>query len=130
MRFKHWRYPRFDKDGYTKYGWRCQYPENLVMGKNVDIGCFAYLNAKLGIIINEGVQIGSLCSLYSFSSIDGKNGKIVLEKNCKIGTHSTIMPNIIIGENSIIGAHSLVNKNIPANVIAYGNPIRVIKKIK
>lgn len=130
MRFKHWRYPRFDKDGYTKYGWRCQHPENLEIGKNVDIGSFSYLNAEFGIVIEDEVQIASLCSIFSVSSIDGKKGKIILRKNCKIGTHSSIMPNIEIGENSIIGAHSFVNRNIPANVLAYGNPIKIIKKLK
>ncbi|MBU1159975.1 acyltransferase, partial [Patescibacteria group bacterium] len=48
------------------------------------------------------------------------------KKNCKIGTHSTIMPGITIGENSVIGAYSYVNINIPPNVLAIGCPVRVI----
>ena len=55
---------------------------------------------------------------------------VILEKNCKIGTHSTIMPNISIGENSIIAAHSFVNQNIPKNEMWSGIPVKFMKKIK
>jgi len=41
---------------------------------------------------------------------------------------SVIMPGVTVGENTIIGAFSFVNKSIPANVIAFGIPARVIKK--
>jgi len=41
-----------------------------------------------------------------------------------------IMPGVTIGENSIIGAFSFVNKDIPANVIAFGTPAKVRKEIK
>jgi acetyltransferase-like isoleucine patch superfamily enzyme len=55
---------------------------------------------------------------------------VVLKKNCKIGSHSLIMPGVTVGENSIVGAFSFVNEDIPDNVIAFGIPARVIKKIK
>lgn len=63
------------------------------------------------------------------NKIDNKKGRMVLNKNCKIGAHSVIMPGVTIGENSIIGAFSFVNKNIPANVVAYGIPVKIIRKI-
>ncbi|MEA2013080.1 MAG: acyltransferase, partial [Verrucomicrobiota bacterium] len=66
----------------------------------------------------DNVQIGSHCSIYSVSTIDDKQGEVVLKNNSKIGSHSTVMPNVIIGKNSIIGAHSLVLEDIPDNVIA------------
>ena len=53
-----------------------------------------------------------------------------MKKNSSLGTHSTIMPGIIIGENSIVGAYSFVNKHIPDNVVAYGTPIQVISRIQ
>jgi acetyltransferase-like isoleucine patch superfamily enzyme len=53
----------------------------------------------------------------------------VLKKNCKIGTHSVVMPGVTIGENSIIGAFSFVKSDIPANVVAVGVPAKAIKKI-
>ena len=51
-----------------------------------------------------------------------------LKKNCKIGSHSVIMPGVTIGENSIVGAFSFVNRDIPDHVVAAGVPAKVIKK--
>jgi len=95
-----------------------------------DIGAFTYINAKNGVIIEDYVQIGSHCSIYSVSTIDNKEGEVILKKNCRIGSHSVIMPGVTVGENSIIGAFSFVNKDIPDNTIAVGVPAKVIKRIK
>ena len=80
--------------------------------------------------MQDNVQIGSHCSIYSISTIDNKFGKVLIKRNCKIGSHSVIMPKVVIGKNSVIGAFSFVNKDIPDNVIAYGVPAKVIKKLK
>ena len=80
-------------------------------------------------IIDDFVQIGSHCSIYSISTIDDKKGKVHLKENCKIGSHSTILPGVTIGKNSIIGAHSLVLNDIPDNVIAYGVPAKIARKL-
>lgn len=53
-------------------------------------------------------------------------GPITVGNNCFIGCRSIILPNVTIGDNSIIGAGSLVNRDIPANSVAAGNPCRVI----
>ena len=53
-------------------------------------------------------------------------GAIEVGKNCFIGARTTILPNVKIGDNTIIGACSLVNRNIPSNVVAAGNPCKVI----
>ena len=53
-------------------------------------------------------------------------GTIEVGSNCFIGCRSTILPNVKIGDNSVIGACSLVNRDIPANVIAAGNPCKII----
>ena len=55
-----------------------------------------------------------------------KCGKVIIEDNVFIGTDAIIMPNVRIGENSIIGAGSIVTKDIPANVVAAGNPAKII----
>ena len=55
---------------------------------------------------------------------------IIIEDNVWLGANSTILKGVIIGKNSVIGAGSVVTKNIPANVIAAGNPCRVIKEIE
>ena len=113
----------------TKYNWLVQNLEGLVLGSKTDIGAFTYINALNGVIIEENVQIGSHCSIYSVSTIDNNSGKVTLKNNCKIGSHSTILPGISIGKNSVIGAHSLVNRNIPDNVIAFGVPAKVVRKL-
>ena len=99
------------------------------MGENFDIGEFTYINCKFGVEIRDNVQIGSHCSIYSHSSIDRKQGKVVLEKNCKVGTHSTIMPNVTIGENSVIAAHSFVTKDVLDNEFWLGVPAKFKSKI-
>ena len=126
---KTWRKPIIKHGKFTKYNYIVQYPEGLKLGKNFDIGTFTYINARYGITINDLVQIGSHCSIYSHSTIDSKKGSIVLGKNCRIGSHSTIMPNVSIGENSIVAAHSFVNCNIPQNEIWGGIPAKRIKKL-
>ena len=128
-RFQHWKYPEFDEKGLTKWNWICQHNENLELGRNTDIGAFTYINAKYKVRIEEEVEIGSHCSIYSYSTIDDKKGKVVIERNVKIGTHSVIMPGVTIGENSIIGAFSFVNKSLPKNVIAHGIPVKIMRYI-
>jgi maltose O-acetyltransferase len=56
-------------------------------------------------------------------------GRIVIGDNVFVGRQSIILPNVKIGNNVIIGAGSIVNKNIPDNVVAAGNPCRVISSI-
>lgn len=120
--------PKITEGKLTKWKWLVQYKQNLKLGKQTDIGVFTYINAKEGVVIEDYVQIGSHCSIYSVSTIDNKAGKVYLKRNCKVGSHSIIMPGVTIGENSIIGAFSFVNKSIPANLIAVGVPAKVLKK--
>jgi acetyltransferase-like isoleucine patch superfamily enzyme len=128
-RFKDWKYPEFDERGLTKWNWMCQHHENLELGKNTDIGAFTYINAKYIVRIEEGVQIGSHCAIYSHSTIDNKQGTVVIKRNVKIGTHSVIMPGVTIGENTIIGAFSYVTESVPKNVMAFGVPAKIMKQI-
>ena len=129
-RFSNWKYPDIKEGKTTKYNWLVQNLEGFVLGKDTDIGAFSYINALNGVVIEDNVQIGSHCSIYSISTIDNTSGKIFLKNNCLIGSHTTILPGVSIGKNSIIGAHSLVNKDIPDNVVAYGVPAKVIKKLE
>ena len=129
-RFKEWQYPKIEEGKLTKYNWMVQNKDGLKLGYKTDIGAFTYINAKNGVVIEDFVQIGSHCSLYSVSTIDNKDGQITLKKNCKIGSHSLIMPGVTIGENAIIGAFSFVNKDVPDSVVVAGVPIKIIKKME
>ncbi len=129
-RFTDWEYPDIQDGKLTKYNWVVQHKNNLELGIKTDIGAFSYINAKYGVIIENFVQIGSHCSVYSVSTIDNKQGRVRLKKNCKIGSHSVIMPGVTVGENSVVGACSFVTCDVPDNLIAAGVPATVIKEIK
>ena len=80
-------------------------------------------------IVEDFVQIGSHCSIYSLSTIDGKQGPVVLKKNCRIGSHSVVMPGVTIGENAVVGAFSFVTADVPGNAVAYGVPAKAVRKV-
>ena len=126
-RFEHWKYPEFDESGMTRWNWMCQHHSKLELGENTDIGAFTYINARYGVEIQEDVQIGSHCSIYSWSTIDDKKGKVTIKKNARIGSHSVIMPGLTIGQNATVGALSFVTEDIPDNAMAVGAPARVVK---
>ena len=128
-RFNVWSYPEVEEGKLTKYNWIVQNVEGFDLGVKTDIGAFSYINAQHGVVIEDNVQIGSHCSIYSISTIDDTFGKVILKRNCKIGSHSTVLPGVSIGKNSIIGAHSLVNKDIPDNVVAFGVPVKIVRQL-
>lgn len=127
-RFAKWKYPKIIEGQPTKYNWLVQNIKGLKLGQWTDIGAFTYINAKNGVVIERQAQIGSHCSIYSVSTIDNKNGKVHIKKGACLGSHSVVMPGVTIGANAIIGAFSFVNKDVPADSIAYGVPIKIIRR--
>lgn len=57
------------------------------------------------------------------------NASVRIGKNCWIGAGALIMPGVTIGDNVVIGAGSVVTKDIPSNVVAVGNPCRVLREV-
>ena len=102
-RFQDWQYPVIEDGKPTRYNWVVQHKNNLDLGYETDIGAFTYINAKFGVRIEDQVQIGSHCSIFSVSTIDDKHGQVVLKHNCKIGSHSVVMPGVTIGKNAVVG---------------------------
>jgi len=127
-RFADWQYPDIEEGKPTRYNWVVQHVGGLKLGYKTDIGAFSYINAKNGVIIEDFVQIGSHCSIYSVSTIDQKEGSVLLKKNCRIGSHSMVMPGVTVGENAVVGAFSFVTSDIPDNVVACGIPAKTIDK--
>lgn len=123
-RFKSWQPPEIKDGVLTQYNWVVQHVANFQLGYKTDIGAFTYINAKYGVTVEDDVQIGSHCSIYSISTIDEKHGPVILKKNCKIGSHTTIMPGITIGENAVVGAHSFVNRDVPDGATVFGVPAK------
>ena len=69
-KFKEWKYPIIEDGKQNEYNWIVQNKSKFNLGENTDIGAFTYINAKFGVNIEDYVQIGSHCSIYSISTID------------------------------------------------------------
>lgn len=92
------------------------------------------IGAAKEIIIGNNVLCGANSIITDtdwHSDISKTSSKtVILEDNVWIGVNTTILKGVTIGKNSIIGANSLVVKDIPPNVIAGGNPCKVLKQIE
>lgn len=119
---KNWKMPEIENNVLTKYHWLVQYPEGLEMGKYIDIGEFTYINARFGVIIEDDVEIGGGCHIYSHDSIGDKMGKVILKEGCKIGAHCVILPGVTIGKGAVVGAMSLVKMDVAAGLTVAGVP--------
>ncbi len=112
--------------------------------KHVHLGEGVYINANCDFVDDADIKIGAhsllgpcvtiVTALHPFSPVlrdvqAEYNKPVTIGKSVWIGASVTILPGVSIGDNSIIGACSLVTKDIPANVIAYGNPCRVIREL-
>jgi len=93
------------------------------------------------VVIEDEVMLGAnvLIADTDFHSVEPYNRryrkdrvrseKIVIKKKVFIGMNTIILKGVTIGENTVVGAGSIVTKNIPANVVAAGNPCKVIREI-
>jgi sugar O-acyltransferase (sialic acid O-acetyltransferase NeuD family) len=84
------------------------------------------------VFINRNVSIGHHTVIGKYTSINpGANiaGNVTIGDCCQIGIGVNIIDGVKIGNNTIIGAGSVVTKDIPDNVVAYGVPCKIIKKI-
>ncbi|CAO3597558.1 unnamed protein product [Absidia cylindrospora] len=115
---------------------RCDYGYNIMLGERVDIN-FDNIFLDVGkITIGDDSALGPSVHIYSvthpLNPEDRKGhleqGKdVTIGKNCWIGGGAIILPGVSIGDGSTIGAGSVVTKDIPSNVLAVGNPAKVIK---
>lgn len=122
-----WVYPLIEDGVPTKYGWIVKNKDNFRIGKYTDIGAFTYIQALYGVFIGDAVQVGSHVSIYSVSTINNTHGSVYLEKGCRIGSHSVIMPNVTVGEGATVGAFSYVDKDVPAGVMIHPVQKTIIK---
>lgn len=83
---------------------------------------------KMGDNVTLAPRVHILCHDASTKTHLGytKIGKVTIGDNVFIGAESVVLPNVTIGSNVIIGANSTVTKNIPDNVVAAGNPAKII----
>jgi acetyltransferase-like isoleucine patch superfamily enzyme len=117
---------------------------NLILGDNVFIGHFNYIDTHKTISIAEGVQITNFVSILTHSShhairlygksyvnnvseLKGlKEGSVEIGEYTYIGPHCTIMPGSKIGKGSIVSAYSYVNGEFPAYSILRGQPAKIV----
>ena len=127
-----WRKPEVDTTvsvWHSPWDWKVINPKYFTHGIWTDIGSYTIINASQGVSLGDNVQIGPHCAILSISTIDGKQGEVIIKRNAKIGTHTTVMPGVTIGENSVVGAHSFVSTNIPDNEMWWGVPAQFRRTI-
>ncbi|EGU46310.1 acetyltransferase [Vibrio ichthyoenteri ATCC 700023] len=124
---------------YIEPPFRCDYGENIVVGKNffANFNCVVLDVAK--VTIGDNVLFGPNIQLYTAGHPLDVKGRveegiefglpITIGDNVWLGGSVVVCPGITIGENSVVGAGSVVTKDIPANVVAAGNPCRVIRPL-
>ncbi|WP_305151157.1 sugar O-acetyltransferase [uncultured Dubosiella sp.] len=114
------------------------YGTKTSIGSGTFVNHNAYFMDGGTITIGKHVFIGPNCGMYTANHpLDASERNAGLEialpirigDNVWLGGDVTILPGVTIGENAVIGAKSLVNKDIPANVLAVGNPCRVLRPL-
>ena len=113
-------------------------------GKHTHLGKMVYANFNLTLVDDANIYIGDGCMLgpnvviataghpinpMLRQRVTQYNREVHIGNNVWLGAGVIVMPGVTIGDNSVIGAGSVVTKDIPANVVAFGNPCRVFREI-
>lgn len=114
--------------------------KNASIGKNVKVSSHTFICE--GVTIEDDVFVGHNVSFindkYPRATTEGGTPqteadwsviKTVVKRGASIGTSSTILCGITIGENAVIGAGSVVTHDVPANAVVAGNPARMMRKV-
>ncbi len=112
---------------------------------NVHFGKGIYCNFNLTLVDDNDIYVGDYTMFAPnvilasaghpiLPSLRGEYGlqynlPIHIGKNCWLGAGTIVLPGVTIGDNTVIGAGSIVTKDIPSNVVAVGNPCRVLREI-
>lgn len=112
------------------------FAKNIHVGKNVFINSGCHFQAQGGITIDDGALIGHSVVFatlnHSFSPANRQTlipAAITVGKNVWIGSNSTILPGVTIGDNAIVAAGAVVTKDVPQNSVVGGVPAKIIKTI-
>ncbi len=113
-------------------------------GKNVHFGKNVYANFNLTLVDDTDIYVGDYTMFGPNVTVATAghpilpklrekgyqyNFSVRIGKNCWLGAGTVIVPGVTIGDNTVIGAGSVVTKDIPSDVVAVGNPCRVLRKI-
>lgn len=116
----------------------CDYGYNIEVGANffLNAGCVILDGAKVS--FGDNVFVAPHCGFYTAGhplDVARRNQgleyarPITIGNNVWIGAEVCVLPGVSIGEGSVIGAGSVVTKDIPAHVLAFGNPCRVVRQL-
>ena len=113
-------------------------------GHHVHLGRNVYANAGLKLVDDTHIYIGD-CTMIGPNVVIATAGHPIdpelraqglqynlpvrIGKNCWLGAGVIVMPGVTIGDNVVIGAGSIVTKDLPSNVVAVGNPCRVMRQV-
>ena len=113
-------------------------------GRHVHFGCNVYANFNLTLVddthiyVGDGVMFGPNVTVATAGhpilpelrqEAYQYNAPVHIGKNCWFGAGALILPGVTIGDNTVVGAGSVVNRDLPANVVAVGIPCRVVRQI-
>jgi acetyltransferase-like isoleucine patch superfamily enzyme len=125
----------------TKIGAFVEIQKNAKVGNNCKISSHSFICE--GVAIEDGAFIGHSVTFINDSypravRADGELQteqdwvveRTIVKRRASIGSGSTILSNVVIGENAIVGAGSVVTKDVPANTIVAGNPAKVLRYIE
>ena len=135
------------KDMFAEIGEECYIEPPLHAnwgGHHVHFGNRVYANFNLTLVDDTHIYVGE-CTMFAPNVTVATaghpiapclrkygiqyNAPVRIGKNCWIRAGALIMPGVTIGDNTVIGAGSVVTKDIPSNVVAVGNPCRVMREI-
>jgi acetyltransferase-like isoleucine patch superfamily enzyme len=124
----------------TKIGAFVEIQKNSTVGKNCKISSHTFVCE--GVSIEDGVFIGHNVAFINDSypravtedgqmqtEADWKVERTTIKKGASVGSGSTILANVTVGENALVGAGSVVTKDVPPNAIVAGNPAKVLRYI-
>ncbi len=117
----------------------CDYGNKIKIGKNAFINSNCYFMDGGGIELGDNVYIGPSCGLYTaIHPTEYKIRNTGLEQalpikignNVWLGGGVIVLPGVTIGDNTVVGAGAVVTKDLPANVLAVGNPARILRSLE
>ena len=123
---------------YMEPNFTCEFGKNITLGNDLYINFGCTLLDCGQIVIGNNTLLGPNVSMYSANhSLDAEERiagalipkPIIIGNRVWIGGGTTVLSGVTIGDDSVIGAGSVVTRDIPAGVVAAGNPCKVIRKI-
>jgi maltose O-acetyltransferase len=129
----------FGEDSHIQPPFRCDYGYQTFIGArtfaNFGLVCLDVATVTIGDDVNIGPNVQLLTPTHPVAAGPRREKweaalPITIGNNVWLGGGVIVLPGVTIGENTVVGAGSVVTRDLPANVVAVGNPARVIRKVE